>query len=382
MTSARGSAAGPEFLRQEASLLLALAVPRWEAASQVAADQRLAAEVAMDWPYFLDQALRQQVISMIGRNLARYLPKDKRLVQHPWIYSAAYEANSRRNKSLFAEFGRILRALSHAGVPHAVRKGPALCSLVYEDPGVRRMSDLDILVDRASLDTIGTALTELGYSQGVLSGNGCCVLPYERKTELFWAVHMNNALPFRKPATDPEVQSFEVDLCFDLFQKKSAGQADVRTLLDNSRSTVICGEPSFALNPLDQLLDICLHLYKEATSYLSISQGRDIILSRFIDVVESIRVTAPSDLAMLPDYVRKVGAVREVYFALFHASLLYSEGVPAELVADLRPQDRDYLDEYGQLEGRTRRWNQGFLDRLFNPNRALELPGASSIPTT
>jgi hypothetical protein len=195
-------------------------------------------------------------------------------------------------------------------------------------------------------------------------------------------VHLNNALPFVKPTSDPEVLSFEIDLCLDLFQKRSAGSIDTSAVLDRAEAAVICGEQSFALSALDQLLDICLHLYKEATSYLSISQGRDINLLRFIDVVESVRVTPPGVLAQLPRYAAEVGAERELYFALFHASVLYADAIPPELLAELRPEDRGYLDEYGALEGRTRRWSQGFLDRLFNPGRRFELPGGSSIPTT
>jgi hypothetical protein len=381
MMSRANSAIQSADLRREARLLIAVAVPRWGAASEDAVAEWLAAQAPMDWPYFLDQALSQQVMSMVGRNLTRELPRGKAVLPHRWIYSAAYEANARRNRSLFAEFGRILDALNQQGVPHAVRKGPSLCSLVYNDAGIRRMSDLDILIERASLDAVAATLADLGYVQGVLSSNGSRVVPHERKTKLFWMVHMNNALPFLKPTTDPDVQFFEVDLCFDLFQKRSAGQIDVRGVLDRIRSVVICGEQSFALSPLDQLLDICLHLYKEATSYLSISQGRDINLLRFIDLVETMRVTPPADLARLPRYAQEVGAGREVYFALFHASLLYPDAVPTELLDRLEPQDRSYLDEYGQLEGRTTRWSRGFLDRLFDPSRRFELPGPSSIPT-
>jgi len=369
-------------LRPEARLLLALAAPRWGAANARTAEEWLDVTVPMDWPYFLDQALCQQVICIVGRNLVRHLPGNKAALPHLWIYSAAYEVNSRRNRSLFVEFGRILRALKQRQVKYAVRKGPSLCALVYDDPGIRRMSDLDILIERESLDDAAEILTDLGYAQGVPSATGDRVVAHERKTELFWAVHLNNALPFLKPTSEPEVRWFEVDLCLDLFQKRSAGSVEVGAVLSRARPSVICGEPSFALSPLDQLLDLCLHLYKEATSYLSITQGRDLNLARFIDVIESIRVTPPADLDRLPRFVRDVGAEREVYFALYHASLLYPGAVAIELLTELEPPDRGYLDEYGELEGRSRRWDQGFLNRLFNPDRWMELPGPSSIPTT
>jgi hypothetical protein len=369
-------------MRPEARLLLDLAVPRWGPASARTARHWLDAKLALDWPYFLDQALSQQVICMVGRNLAHHLPRDRALLPHTWVYSAAYEANSRRNRSLFTEFGRILRALTERGVRHAVRKGPSLCALAYDDPGIRRMSDLDLLIERESLDTAAELLTDLGYAQGVPSATGDRIVPHERKTHLFWAVHLNNALPFLKPTTEPEVRWFEVDLCFDLFQKRSAGSVDVGTVLDRARPAVICGEPSFALSSLDQLLDIGLHLYKEATSYLSIAQSRDLVLARFIDVTESLRVTSPADLERLPSYVRSLAAERELYFALYHTSLLYPDAVPTDLLKQLEPEDRSYLDEYGALENRTRRWRQGFLARLFHPDRWTELPAASSIPTT
>ncbi|WP_433651518.1 nucleotidyltransferase domain-containing protein [Micromonospora zamorensis] len=369
-------------LRPEDDLLLALAAPRWGAASDDAVQKWREARVPMDWPYFLDQALCQQVICMVGRNLVRQLPSDKAILPHMWVYSAAYEANARRNRSLFTEFGRILQKLNRRGVRYAVRKGPSLCALVYDDPALRRMSDLDVLIDRESLNDTGEILAELGYAQGVLSPGGDRVIPHERRTQMFWSVHLNNALPFLKPTSDPEVRRFEVDLCFDLFQKRSVGSVAVGAVLDRARPVVLCGEASFALSPLDQLLDLCLHLYKEATSFLSIAQGRDLNLARFLDVRETIRVTSRGDLDRLPQYARELGADRELYFALYHASLLYPDAIPDELVKQLEPQDCSYLDEYGELEGRTGRWRKGFLDRLFNPDRWIELPGASSIPTT
>ncbi|HEX8346502.1 MAG TPA: nucleotidyltransferase family protein [Actinoplanes sp.] len=369
-------------MRPEIRLLLDLAVPRWDASDKRVIQKWIDAKLALDWPYFLDQALSQQVICMVGRNLTRHLPRNQALLPHLWVYSAAYEANCRRNRSLFTEFGRILRVLNERGVRHAVRKGPSLCALVYDDPGIRRMSDLDILIDRDSLGAAAEVLAELGYAQGMPSATGDRIVAHERKTTLFWAVHLNNALPFLKPTTDPEVRWFEVDLCFDLFQKQSVGGVDVAAVLSDARPTVICGEPSFALSPLDQLLDICLHLYKEAVSYLSIAQSRDLVLARFIDVKESIRVTAPDILREFPGYARRLCAERELYFALHHTGVLYPGAVPAELLDQLEPGDRGYLDEYGQLEDRTRRWRQGFPDRLFNPDRWTEPPIASSIPTT
>jgi hypothetical protein len=50
------------------------------------------------------------------------------------------------------------------------------------------------------------------------------------------------------------------------------------------------------------------------------------------------------------------------------------------VLADLAPGDLAYLDEYGELDGRTGRWSEDFTTRLFNPHRARELADRSSIP--
>jgi hypothetical protein len=381
MTAAARRASRIAELRPELRLLIAVAVPRWEPEAQAAVDELLGARTPMDWSLFLDQAVRQQVVAMVGRNLATHLPHDRVVVPHLWVYEAAYDANSLRNRLLFDQFGEVLRALSERGIRYAVRKGPSLCGPVYADPGIRRMNDLDLLVEREDAAVAAELLAGLGYAQGSLSPDGRTVVAPQRGTKLFWAMHLNNALPFLKPHPHRQVEVFEVDLCLELFQKRSAGRVATAAILGRSRPAEICGQPSFSLHPLDQLLDLCLHLYKEANSYLSIAQGRDVNLLRFLDVVETVRITPAADLAALPGYASELSAGRELYFALHHASLLYPDLVPAGLLAELRPAEVGYLDEYGALEDRIRRWRQGFLDRLFNPRRWLELPGDSTIPT-
>jgi hypothetical protein len=367
-------------MRPEARLLQVLGTPRWSAEADAAARRLLSGD--LDWAYLLDQALRQQVLSLVGRNVTRYRlwqgPHDRAIVPHAWIYAAGYEANRRRNNGLFAEFARVFGALAGAGVRYAVRKGPVLCALVYDDPGIRRMSDLDLLIERDRYPAAAQVLAGLGYRQGVPSSDG--LTPYDRPTRAFWSMHLNNALPFRKLSADPDVELFEVDLCFDLFQRRSVGRVDVRRVLDRTVARRICGVDSYALHPLDHLMDLCLHLYKEATSYLSIERGKDLTLQRFLDIAESLRTSAPDVLTRLAGYAAELGAVREVYFALHHTRALYPDAVPADVLADLAPGDLAYLDEYGELDGRTGRWREDFLTRLFNPDRARELAGRSSIP--
>jgi hypothetical protein len=55
-------------------------------------------------------------------------------------------ANERRNTVIYRECGRLLRALSDAGIPALVLKGPALALTIYRSTASRSFNDFDILV--------------------------------------------------------------------------------------------------------------------------------------------------------------------------------------------------------------------------------------------
>jgi hypothetical protein len=77
----------------------------------------------------------------------------------------AYLANAAGAMVRLAARDRILTGLAERGIPVMPLKGAALLELVYPDPAVREMSDLDILVPRERMDEANGLLTELGYGR-------------------------------------------------------------------------------------------------------------------------------------------------------------------------------------------------------------------------
>jgi hypothetical protein len=368
----------------EAQLVHALSAVRWSAAIQQAAHETIANNT-VDWLTVMDQALRLRVMALIGRNVTRYRAwvddDGVPVMPNSWIYATAYDANRHRNQRLFDEAASLFCALNRDGIRYAIRKGPALCARVYDDAGIRPMSDVDILIEPDQLDEVSAILTDHGYAQGTIAANGRTVTPFQRETRVFWSMHLTNALPFLKPSSDPHVGSYAIDLCLNLLQKRSAGSIDTASVLKRATRARICGEDAYALHPVDNMLDLCLHLYKEATSYLSIQRGRDLSLMRFIDVAESARLMTVDERAALVDASHSAGTLNEIYYALYHTAILYPSAIDDSILSQLKPEDVTYLDQYGSLEGRVQRWRRPFLQRLFDPKRSSELDGASTIPS-
>ena len=68
-----------------------------------------------------------------------------------------------RNTLLYQELGRILQALDEAGIPVIVLKGAALAVTVYEDIGLRPMTDLDLLVLPSDLEQAIIKIKQSGF---------------------------------------------------------------------------------------------------------------------------------------------------------------------------------------------------------------------------
>lgn len=338
-----------------------------------------------DWGLFIDQAGRHKVLPLIGRHFVRHRLHRSldgvAIVPYKWLYGYVYLANSLRNEALAAEFGEIFLALNAAGLRYAVRKGPAIAEALYRDPGLRRMTDLDILVDRTDAPLAGEVLREHGYAQGRVSQDGGQVDPFRRSTHAFWRMHVNNELPYVKLSDDRAVSSYAVDICTDIFHKNAAGTVTTAEILERRAAASLCGVPSYALAPEDQFIDLCLHLRKEATARHYIENGTDLQLLKFLDVALMCeQVTERGGWEPLMRHVQATDTAESVYYALYFTGLLYPDAVPSAASEALRPVDCGFLEEYGAVDGNVGRWAEPFAQRLFSPERRLTVQGASSVP--
>jgi len=375
-------------LRPEASLLMALARPRLTSAAQENIRDFLAVSGAdLDWGLFLDQACRHGVLPLAGRNLMRYRlvhsPEGRTLAPYRWIYSYAYEGNRRRNIALGDEYAKVVRGLNTVDLAYAIRKGPVLTEGVYRDLGSRRMSDLDVLLHPKSFPEFARIVNDLGYEQGHLSRNAEHVVPFDRETQLVWRVALaNSALPFLKSAQRDDVELFVIDPCFSLFQSRSGITADVGDFLARAVDTTAFGELARMLDPVDQVIDCCVQLHVEATTLMYIEMGKDLMVLKFLDLVELLRGLSGEACKTLSARVRGYGLGKVAFYALYHAALLYPDDVPSDLVAEFDSGDLEFLDTYGVLDDQRQRWERSFAERLFDARRGLSLAVPSTVPVS
>lgn len=321
----------------------------------------------LDRGAFIELAARHRVINLVARSLDReqLMPKDP--VMHS-LLRGSYLYNTHRNHGLRTELALLLRTFTSNGINAVVRKGTYLSNSLYPDPGLRYMVDLDIYVPGEEMDRYCALMTGLGYIQGSKSANGRIIEPMSRDEEVFSRLHESALPPFWRLTSDPYVDIFGIDASHDVMPPTSGKSLPAADILERSTRGRVGGEDVWIPSAEDMLLDLGVHLYREATWICSIEAGKDLCLIRFVDIVEWIqgmrdRIDAERVVAL----ARKYDLAPELYYGLHYTHILYPGVVDVALLDRLRPADLGYLDEYGLLDRRPTTWSTAFLDRIFDP---------------
>jgi hypothetical protein len=121
-----------------------------------------------DWDLFPQMAEREGVAPLMYWKL-KDSSVDVPLSTFNLLRSTYYQTLA-RNTLMYLELERILRAMEEAGIEAIVLKGAALAAEVYEDIGLRPMSDIDILLPRQTIKEAEQIVSDLGYKENLPHG--------------------------------------------------------------------------------------------------------------------------------------------------------------------------------------------------------------------
>lgn len=115
----------------------------------------------------LDEA-SSRLLPLLHRRLAGRRPmlggSSPRMAEAIVVRAAAAFAQTRyRNALLFEEAASAIRALAEAGIRTCLLKGAALAVTAYDEPALRPMSDVDLLVPALDLGRAAEALRRAGW---------------------------------------------------------------------------------------------------------------------------------------------------------------------------------------------------------------------------
>jgi hypothetical protein len=175
----------------------------------------------------------------------------RRLVDGPWAEAAPadvrerlralYVRNAFRNAILLREAAQAVESLAQAGIPTMLLKGVYLAGFLYEEPALRSMADIDIMVPRARLAEAERIFLARGYG------------PVPRPDLEAFCTWSNHLAALEKP----DAEAIEVH--YDIERPTSPFRIDTEALWARARTVRVNGVQAWALSDEDLLLHLCMH---------------------------------------------------------------------------------------------------------------------------
>ena len=342
----------------------------------------------INWDYLLEVSRRHGIIGLVGRHILGSSSMDKNGTPGsvPNDVLTRFRDVSRiiwiRNKLVYKELERILKAFNSRDIPVVVLKGPVLTKLIYERDDLRTFGDLDILIRCEDKPQAHELMPMLGYVQGDVDASGKIGLPdpddlllLERMAvHVYPYVRLDRRLGWLAVELHIPHKFVEWGLNMDLLPRMMARAVPI----------TICNAQALTLCPLDLLIFACSHYFRHAFWTLQPSMFCTLTaagvpppaLKHTYDIVWILHKIRPRYSELLKRVVETQTEV-PVYFALSRINLLYPKMIPDLFLKGLASKSglKAWSKNLQQLTASE--WSFGeykscFLHRLINPARELK----------
>lgn len=273
------------------------------------------------WNSLVDLAVEHRVVPLLHQqltdnNAADAMDEDSYALKVLQSYSRQVAKNNLR---FLGELRAFLQECNQNQILVILLKGIYLAARVYENPGVREMNDIDLLLKSSDLEQAYRFLTEMGYRsinpvqieniENVIRQHQH-LAPLVREGVAAFELHWNITRPGKNYSINPE------------------------KLWPRAEPVTIAGEKAFTLCPEDLLLHLCIH-----TSYQhNFSFG----LRPFTDIAEVIHKEQDRiNWDFFTERTRQFQCGRGVFLALKISQSFVGASVPDKVFINLQPDEPD-----------------------------------------
>ncbi len=280
----------------------------------------------------------------------------------------------------FKEFKRLLQTFRNAKLKAVPLKGAILTPLVYKDYGLRMMSDLDFLIHPDDRKSASSLLKKEGFIIGKYDWAADREIPIEREEEMMWRMNAGNLYSHIKRSGEDFLKVHRVDFSYDVELKKNYEATNA--LLDAVEEKHFFQTDVHLLQPLDFLIHLAFHLYKEATNVQYVYLHADLNLIKFCDVREYVMFVEEQnqlDWHALQVRAKELGAEKALFYTFTFLDLLYQTNYIDQL-KQLDMSDQSFLEAYGENDfGSLKIWKKSFIERFFSLDNRDELEEEPAI---
>lgn len=253
--------------------------------------------------------------------------------------------NRERNKEMFKELVKVLELLNKSGIKYSPLKGAYLIPYVYQDYSVRLSNDIDILIRHDEVEAACKVMNDAGYIMGKYDDPTRTIVPARRAEDIYWKAQMGNIYPFVKISENPFLDFLVIDFAFDV-DPVHKNLKIAEDMLNNVVQTEIDGTPVKIICPVDFLIQVCTHLYKEACARHAVKETySDINLIKFCDVRELVLaqwdINDKEAMKLLSERAKQHNVENALVYSFECCRLIYEDNFWTQLIALLDKKEEN-----------------------------------------
>lgn len=251
-----------------------------------------------------------------------------RLLDFPVFFSTYLinQAQQIRNYYQLEEIKNISKNFNRNNIEYIFLKGSILNHTIFNS-GTRSSNDIDILIKKDSIDSATKILNNLGYIQGKYDYNNNKINPYNLKELKLSLESRGETSPFVKITNKPTIKTIDVDINFSLDWTPNYNQELINHILKN-RIKIKLDEENyiFSASVEDNIIELCIHLYKDMALLDIVKKRKVFDLYKFIDIYYYINSNLNKiNFDKLKKEIKLFNAEKYVYFTLRYLLEIFSD---------------------------------------------------------
>jgi hypothetical protein len=362
-----------EELSMERRFVLMTAVEVAE--SQAEAMERIVNNKQLNWGEVIYQMITHRTLNMFCYNLKKFNLFDSLEAELRRLLDMQWQAYHERNYCFLEKLSEILNAFHEAGLVVPILKGNLLVTIVYPALESRIYNDMDFLMKLEDVEPLTKVLESLGYIQGYYDPKTNSIYEAPRKAKMIHQMTSHEIQEFQKVNDNPFIKLLCVDVNYEILWKGNCPyKVDTRDLIARALPVTISSAKGYMLDYYDNIIQLCCHLYKEASMMMWITTLKDLKLYKFTDLYMYIhKFREQIDWQVFVDRIKGYNLEKIIYYNFYYVDLMFGQFVPQWVMDAMKPADLAYLDQYAIENKEPSTWEYDFFTRLFDVNRILSL---------
>lgn len=234
-----------------------------------------------------------------------------------------YESRIKMALPIFQEFEK-------ENIEYAVLKGSYLADVAYGDMNIRDSNDIDILICKQDIKRVKEICANNGFVSGKSDRKRKCIIHYNRTQEVAFSLNTHQIATMVKTGSNQYFDFYDtvLDCNFSLFWGGYNGKDIPSSIFLRNRFKYVDsnGLGYFVLNMEYNLLQLCLHAYKEANGFFFVKAKGGLCLRAFLDIFYFIlECENKLDWEILSKLIKEYELERYIYFVMSVIKELFGE---------------------------------------------------------